>query len=84
MVQWIDVHERLPGVGVKSLFVIRGRVVADEIGISDNGYRIYDNSEFDTTPLIYEITHWAPWPEPPPDLKNDLCTCGFENLYQHI
>ena len=62
---WISVTERLPGIDVRSLFVLRGKVVVGSIAPSDMGYRIYSGEEFDEAPLIWEFTHWMPMPEPP-------------------
>ena len=71
---WIDVHTQLPGVGKPCLFVVRGKVRSGVIGPSDNGFRIYDGSEFDDAPLIVEVTHWMPLPSPPTPESEELGT----------
>jgi len=66
---WINVHTQLPGLGEKCLFVVRNEVRCGVIGPSDNGFRIYDGSEFDDAPLIVEVSHWMYLPEPPTSEK---------------
>ena len=72
---WIDIHERMPGLGVRSMFILHGHVVVGEIGPSDMGYRLYSGMEFDDPPLIGKLSHWMPMPEAP----NDKCESDSSN-----
>jgi len=80
---WIDVHTQLPGINERCLFVVRGKVRCGELGVSDNGFRVYTGSEFDDAPLVFEVSHWMYLPEPPTSKQGESPSDSPASPVQH-
>lgn len=92
MNKWISVKDRLPEEEVPVLVTYlsynTGEPIADSIAIFSEGewywYTDPDNDYIEQGPVIVEITHWVPLPEPAKEETEvvELCPhCEKENVY---